>query len=872
MSLYQNLNQSLVPVLGDRTSMILEEGVRRLGINPDQLDAAQAEVILKRLVYRELQSKMSPAAARSRIEELLRDLGSGSNAPAAAKAAEAQAEAQTQNALQDLEAGFKRFSMYLDWPEVGRLRSLIGVIRQDPEASTVRALVREGQEVLSQLEDKLQAALLRQTRDISELHAALERVQSVGGPKVRRLDNYIKAIQEAHGQETLAQAEVERARLLAAEMRKLVESSVVQNPTGEMAITVEDDVVQAGRDPTWDDTELVVELDFESLSAEQQTRIREIDVAEDQRRLEALLDRYAMLVSHPKVVDESNALLAELGKGNPVGERIAALEEQFKNLYSERLAQSKTRYDALLARLQKLDLARAKSGGLAAKLRVVGETLQGGGLPTELGELERGLEALEADERTQREAQERTARLSAQLATVRQDAEASLASFTDNFDVEMFLVTLADLPPTEEAIGRAQQGLSELLAQLTREREEESLRRVGLRAAVQAIPSLEGLEPHKAALLGRLEHTPIGEIESAIASLLAHSRQIVAQKLSAFEAQLTALEGALRERLDGPRAQLQGVRESLAQGRFVDTSGLERGLQEVIVNRRSSMAEELTRYEMTARSMKGLGGEDLEQKVAAARAELQAGRFPDLEEIQGQLARLRRAQEALRAELGGRISALVEAYEAHKSVGGETVLRLKPMCDFLQSASQRLDRLGASGLLEVRRALEDAERIEAVLEGEFKAAQTVMKQLKGADLDSLLDVFDSPSVVATPALQEAPRPVQVVNAALPAELTEALASFQFRGVEAVALIEGGNLLWGNLPIKSRMAQSVFDDLIHLASEMKSGTPQLSVISLTSLVVVLLPLGTKGLVVLADKNLLSRILMQIEKQREVLEKA
>jgi chromosome segregation protein len=840
--------------------------------NPDQLDASQAEVILKRLVYRELQSKMSPAAARSRIEELLRDLGGAANTQAVSKAAEAQLEAQAQTVLQDLEAGLKRFSLYLDWPEVGRLRSLMGVIRQDPEASTVRALMREGQEVQSQLEDKLQAALLRQTRDISELQASLERVQSVGGPKVRRLDNYIKAIQEAHTQETLAIAEVERARLLAAEMRKLVESSVVQNPTGEMAITVEDDVIQAERDPTWDDTELVVDLDFESLSVEQQTRIREIDVAEDQRRLEALLDRYAMLVSHPKVVAETSTLLTELGNNNPVGERIAALEEQFKNLYSERLSHSKTSYDLLVARLQRLELAKDKASGLAAKLRVAGETLQGGGLPTDLAELERGLEALEADERAQREAKERHVRLSSQLAAVRADAEASLSSFTDNFDVEMFLATLADLPPTEETIGRAQQGLSELLAQLTREREEESLKRVGLRAAVQAIPSLEGLESHKVALLGRLEQTPIDEIERAIASLLAQSKQIVASKLTHFETQLTALESALREPLDGLRNQLQAVRENLTHGRFVDTSSLERSLQEIIVTRRANMAEELTRYEMTARSMKGLGGEDLEQNVIAARAELQAGRFPNLEEIQGQITRLRRAQEALRAELGGRINALIEAYEAHKSVGGETVLRLKPMCDFLQSAAQRLDRLGASGLLEVRRALEDAERLEAQLEGEFKAAQSVMKQLQGADLDSLLDVFDSPAVVATVVAEEPPKPVQVVNVTLPADLTDALSSFQFRGVEAVALIEDGNLLWGNLPIQSRMAQSVFDDLIHLANEMKSGTPQLSVISLTSLVVVLLPMNNKGLVVLADKNLLSRILMQIEKQRDVLEKA
>lgn len=237
LSLYQTLSKSLEPVLGERARAVLEEGVRRLGISPDQLDASQAETILKRLVYRELQAKMSPGAARSRIEELLKELGI-----AGEKAAQSKAEAMSAHAsavLADLEAGLKRFSLYLDWPEVGRLRGVINVIKQDPAAATVRSLLREGQEVLAQLEEKLQAALLRQTRDIAELEMNLSRVQSVGGAKVRRLENLIRLIQEAHAQETLAVAEVERARALAADMRKLVESSVVQNPTSEAAITLD---------------------------------------------------------------------------------------------------------------------------------------------------------------------------------------------------------------------------------------------------------------------------------------------------------------------------------------------------------------------------------------------------------------------------------------------------------------------------------------------------------------------------------------------------------------------------------------------------------------------------------------------------------
>lgn len=100
-------------MLGERTRMVLEEGVRRLDISPDRLDASQAEVILRRLVYRELQSKMSPSAARSRIEEMLKDLGIGGveNGP---KSSLRQLSAHAKGVLADLEAGLKRFSLYLD--------------------------------------------------------------------------------------------------------------------------------------------------------------------------------------------------------------------------------------------------------------------------------------------------------------------------------------------------------------------------------------------------------------------------------------------------------------------------------------------------------------------------------------------------------------------------------------------------------------------------------------------------------------------------------------------------------------------------------------------------------------------------------------
>ncbi len=904
MSLYQTLNRSLEPMLGERTRMVLEEGVRRLGVSPDRLDAAQAEVILKRLVYRELQTKMSPNAARSRIEEMLKELGIGSGENGS-KSGSSKGSAHTKGVLTDLEAGLKRFSLYLDWPEVGRLRGLINAIKQDPEASAVRALLREGQEVLAHLEERLQSALLRQTRDIADLEMSLQRVQSVGGPKVRRLENLIRQIQEAHAQETLALAEVERARALAADMRKLVESSVVQNPSSEMAITLDtiEDIPAVDhptepqvvlKDPTlevtevfevatdgFDDEALVFDLDLDSLTAEQQSRIREIDVAEDTRHLEAFKERYAAILGIPTIASQLAALQTELGAGNPLGARLAAFGELLKATHAEALSEARVRYEWLADRLGRLELPLEKTAAVQARLAVVLETLQAGGIPLEMAELDRAVTGLEAEEKAGREIRERQARLGAALATLRTEAEYSLSPFRGHPRVESFMTALAGLDISESSLQTLRQELSELLSQLAREREEESLKRMGLRAAVQALPTLEILDLDKKNLLTHIEQAGgnLAELERAVGELVGRARGLVASKLDALESRIRYLEQTLKESLIELKQPLQATREALAHGRIADPTPLERALNELITSRRAAMAEELSRYEVAARSMKGLGGEELENKVAQARTYLQAGELPDLGEIHGLLGRLRRSQEALRAELGGRISALLEAYNTHKSVGGETALRIKPLCDFLLSASDRLPRLGVSGLLEVRRALEDAERLEAQLAQEYAAAQSLMQEFKGADLESLLGVFESPTQVSTPPQptpskptppETTPPPQPQASNPAPAIRAEALSPFRIRGVEAIALIEAGKAVAGSLPFASGSVQMVFDDLLNLANELSGEAAQLSIISLPQWVLLLVPLKQKGLVILAEKALLSRLLALIERQRDVLE--
>lgn len=870
MSLYQTLSKSLEPMLGERARAILEEGVRRLSISPDQLDVSHAETILKRLVYRELQNHMSPGAARSRVEGLLKELGILDK-----KADTGAVSAHAKRILADLEAGLKRFSLYLDWPEVGHLRGVVNVIKQDPEAAAVRSLLREGQEVLAQLEEKLQAALLRQTRDIAELEMSLSRLQSVGGPKVRRLENLIRLIREAHAQETLAVAEVERARALAADMRKLVESSVVQNPTSK-AVTTLDSVEDASAEPSvalkdpsieaadgLDNEALLIDLDFESLTSEQLSRIREIDLAEDARHLEVLKERYAAVLSRPDLANHLADLEAQLTAGSPLKERLSAFAELLKAAQSQAVSEARARYEWLADRLGRLELPPERTAPLQARLAVVLETLQAGGIPHELAELEQSLVSLELEEKAQRESRARQARLEAALANLRLEAEHALSPFRGRAQVESFLTALAAPDISEAALATLRQELSELLSQLAREREEESLKRMGLRATLQALPSLEPLEADKQQLIQQLEQGvgSLGELEAAVQALHERARALVSSRLDDLEARIKHLEQVLKESLIELKQPLQASRQALSQGRITDPTPLERALDDLLAARRNAIAEELTRYEAVARSMKGLGGEELEGQVAQARAYLQAGELPDLTEIHRLLGHLRRAQETLRAELGARIGALLDAYDTHKGVGGETALRLKPLCDFLLSAAERLPRLGVSSLLEVQRALQEAERLEAHLAQEYQAAQSVLQELKGADLEALLDIFETPG----PA-QASPLP----QPARPANEPGVLQHFQMRGVEAVALLEAGQVLAGSLPFAPKSAQMIFDDLLNLANELSGRLARLSVISLPKWVLVLVPLQQKGLVILAEKALLSRLLVLIERHREALE--
>jgi len=864
MSLYQTLQQSLEPLLGSRTQAVLEEGVRRLGVSPENLQATQAENLLKRLIYRELQANRPASEARKQIENLLQAIREPKEAPAPPPPARAQVPA-----LADLEAGLKRLGLYLEWPEVGRLRSLVMVIKREQEKGVEpEELLKEGQGLLVQLEERLQAALLRQTRDISDLEAALGRVSSVGGPKVRRLEVLLRQIKEAHQAETLAPGEVERARSIAAELRKLVESSVVQNPTLETRIEPEaeapvpDETAEFLMEPPakpsrGEEKPLATEryptfeIDFGELTEEQLGKIREIDVAEDRRALETLKERYAAVLSRPEVASPLERLESQLASGEPLGPELSEFEEGLKTALKEALSEARVRYEWLAERLRELskdppqELA-PKLAGLAARLNVAFETLQAGVIPEDLPALGGALEALAQEAKGLQEQRAREARMRQALDTLRGEAEAALAAYRGQPMVEAFFNQLAGAQPHEESLRVLRQGLSGLLDTLAREQEEENLRRSSLRSALQAMPPLESLEPQRSRLLAELSEAsqPLDQLEAAVGRLVREFQGQVSMRLEALRRRSLKLGLAIPG--------LEAAQKALENGQVPDPQPFERTLEEALAQRRNALLGELSQLEGQAQALRGVGGEAVLAEIAQFRARIQAGELADLAPVHEALRKAQRELESLRGQLRIRIGTLLVDYHEQAHIGGETVFRLRPLIEFLAAAQERLGKLGASGVLEVRRALEEALPLAAQLQEEYQATQRLKEELKGANIDDLLGIFDP-----KPAKEE--KPIQ----------NPILASFKGRGVEGLAVLGPAGLIEGHLPFPTSVAQALLEDFRRMGEDLGWQPARLAVLSLPEAALILAPLGQKGLVVLAEKGLLSRLLTQIEKHRDEL---
>ena len=843
----KQLQDALEPHLGERTASVLKEGLTRLGLTADALGDAEVANLLKRVVYRELQREMDAASARKVIKEILAGLPDGEGG------VKAEVDPKTK-----LRSALSRYSLYFEWPEVQRLRSLAALIEaSESEGHSASDLLKEAESQIDLLDEKLQNSLLRQARDISDLEDALERVKSIGGPKLRRLQSLLKQIKEAQSTDTLATAEVERARKLAADMRKLVESSVVQNPTlvpeaPEEAgvIAIEDETPKAAT--TEEDFELLI--DFESLEPEVADRIREIDLAEERRRLEILQEQYASVWDADSVSGLVNEVEALLDSGELAGDKLDHLQKALDNAIKDALAEARARYEWLSERLRNVDVEGGLPTGRArSQLELIRESLDMGILPGDLEEAERQISSLEESLARRRAEEARRARVLEEASSLLNNAQQALGE-EDLPELVGFKERLALLEAglaagevDEALLARLKAELPEALEQISRAGEASQALRARLLAKLESLPALEELRPSIEALRPQVEELPPEELEEAVASLEQEARDLsrtnlnnLAQRARRYGVPTNAIDKALLE---------------LDEGRLPDLAPIEKEIEAAIAAKQNEAKKNLEAMAATARRLEGMGGEKLLPEISALLAKLNE-EIPNTAPLREKLDQLLAKREALREELSQRYQKVRERYERASTVGGETAYRSRTLLNFLEKGADRLGRLGTSGLRDFERALGETEKLVQQLEEEYEAAKQVAQQLQGADLDNLLGVFDSPST-AVEAKEEAA--TQTPSAA---DADDELAPFRIRGVLWAHKLSSGSPATAD--VDADLVKALAEDLDLLREEVGAAKTRTTTITFPDHVLLVSPLDDGLAVILAEKALLSRLLSLADK--------
>ncbi|AFZ67875.1 hypothetical protein [Deinococcus peraridilitoris] len=354
-------------MLGDLVSpkaleRIFESSAHARGKALADLDHGDLAEILKRDIFKRLQLSVPAPLAKKRIQDVLEVLEQDGLKNTMIRNEDAM--------LAGLEQSVKRFSLYFDWPEAQKLRALIGVARTEMDAGkSVPGLLDEGMALVASLERRLNEGLVAQANELAELKAELTRFMGVGGPKLRRLEGLIAQIETAQAQDTLSLAEIERARHIALNLRKLVESSVISADPLNMAQELPD-------------TSL--------LPLDAQLRISELDRESEARDLHDLARDYDVLLrTRPDLGQQLMGLRVRNEAGEVLGASLAGFKESLNHERNIVLASQREQIKTLAVRVDALgaNVPGTTRDEVRLALEVARGTLSGGALAS--GEIER---------------------------------------------------------------------------------------------------------------------------------------------------------------------------------------------------------------------------------------------------------------------------------------------------------------------------------------------------------------------------------------------------------------------------------------------------------------------------------------------------
>ncbi len=795
---YQTAVEELESVLSPRVvSRSLKEGLRQHGRSPDSVDVATLEQILKAQVYRQLQVTMPVTEAKSTVENIvgkLREVGEDGTTAEPGSALQAQAER-----LSTLQQALKPFNLYFEWPEVQKLRAQLQLLESEHESEReAPGLVSDAEAQLDVVVQKLEDQLVLQAREIGELADALEAVRSLGGPKVRRLESLVNHMRAAQESRQLAPAELERARKLARDLRKLMESSVYSESEeppvragGEpepAAEAVQGAGLAVPEDGVYDvetEDEEILAIDVQNLTPEASERLRLIDLAAEAQDLASLRGDNGDLLDHrPDLAERVANLEAEAAAGASIAHELPGIKAELAAAVTDVQQALRAELEGLSASLEGLH-----AGVDVSELRQAVTVALGiltTGLPAvadveHVRQLHRLVEEQAEAQRRSEEALAAQLRNQEELVHRLEETLVRYESYSPSEDVERLRSELESLrlaqatrtlvPEVMASVRQAEERMvRELADRATEASERRRARLEAVRAQLLSFPVTQtltdrleaaqreiallledqaGTEAASALLLDDpIPHLPgdaglddVEAVEALVAALKVEATDSARRRLERLGEEAAEV-GSLRfaERLSQAVADLE-------RGVFPDLASLEADLGRARESARIEQMGELHRLSREAQNFAALDDPKVAELSALLDAERerlnQGGNARRLGEAALLLDGIEARFEQRVASVPGRIDAALERFENVAKLNSDDVATVRRILTHLDSQRGALGRVSIGLRQQLEASLTQAETMLASLEEEYEATRLIADQLVAEGLlDDVLGALD----------------------------------------------------------------------------------------------------------------------------------
>ncbi len=867
-SVYQTTIEELESILSPRVvSRSLQEGLRSVGKSPQTVVYDDLEKILKGQVYKQLQVAMPVSEAKTLIGDILNRLKQLEEEELK-KSQIGEALDQQGSNLAFLKERIKPFNLYFEWSEVQKLRALIQLLdTEHSDGREANKLVNDAREQLHVVEQKLEDHLVGQARELADLEDTFDIIQSLGGPKVRRFENLINQIRNAQSTRQLAQAELERARKLSLDLRKLMESSVAvdlppSNSSSDFSLLLSVEEPEKAA-PT--ETVIATESNEAENKADLAAKLLQLDISNEKRELSTLKESVNILLDYqPKLAEQFQPLESKLETNSSVADELKQLSEALEQASAKQRNELKEEVTSFQKGLEQLEVdSKELEQNLHITLGVLDTTLP----PLrDIEHLRRLYDlALQKNQELKQAQEEEKAALSAQLKEQEESLTGlnlSLNYHSANPDVQKehqklkaWINELVEAQERSEANYEALQNAREAASQLENavaERSEGDLERerAQLRSLANELHNLPitldlsveaaNLTAHFNGLTTTLETQTIGE----------EAVQDSQQKLDLFKQQLkdNYLEELKRLETEAIKLDAGSLLEQIKHAsnqineRYPNLDAIEQLLADAHESKRAEQIKDLHSFETELGNYTNADPsflEPLQAFLSKAQADLQAGQVvDDFDNAWELLDRLKQESERLSANFIPRLDSALQDYEEIIKLNTEDALRVGRILQHLDTQRDTFSKTSSAMQQKLHSSLQEAEDLINELKEQLEATRAIAGQLVNTNLlDNLFGSSDanSASNESTIVLEE-PKPHGIGKQSPIPEINTWLNSYREEaGIASLLVLDDSNLHAGFSKLDfaelSKALIDLEDHFQQLGNELNLGKRQLSVIEM-----------------------------------------